>query len=292
MGTVFPVADYSDPYESIREYWGEELTSKLADRIVDAPVDHLDHFHSFLISRDQSIEMALPDLPPGELRPVVSTGVIDSLPSSYAGLSAAKFATSLLIYAHQVVINDVSSELNSVDPERRRAATDWLIAVKQLFDDGLIHFRIVDSRKRHPSWGVYYMHLVENINNINDPDIDYFVKQYAQAIGAKGRMTEEGWNSFRGDVLYQLIVDASSFYRYERLWPNKIHRLLRSKAEHVVMRIVFEQAAAIDGDPDVLRLLNLSQLVMPGFSTDVNHSCRFDVQKKSLLSFVITWLRH
>jgi hypothetical protein len=35
------------------------------------------------------------------------------------------------------------------------------------------------------------------------------------------------------------------------------------------MRTIFEQAAVIDGDPDVLRLLNLSQLVMPGFATDI-----------------------
>lgn len=266
---VFPVADFGDPYESVREYWGEELTPTLADRIVDAPVDHLDHFQSFLNGLSSCAKMTLPDLPPGELRPVISTGAIDFIYGNNAGLAVAKLAPSLLIYAHQLVVNDVSYGLCSTDAERRRGAADWLIAVKPLFDDGLIHFRIIDSRKRHPSWRKYYNHLDENINNIDDSDINCFVEQCTQVIDAKEHMAEEEWNRFKGDILYQLIIDASSFYGFERLWPNKVHRLLRSKAEHTVMRAIFEQAAAIDGDADVLRLLNLSQLVMPGFTTDI-----------------------
>jgi hypothetical protein len=116
---VSPVADYCNPYESIREHWGEELTPALADRILDAPVDHLDHFSSFLNGRDLWIENTLPDLPSGELRPVVSTMAIDLLSGNHATLATAKFATSLFAGCVETGLSH-PLQINVLQPRRRR----------------------------------------------------------------------------------------------------------------------------------------------------------------------------
>ena len=260
------MADYSDPFGSIQEYWGEELSPELAERIINAPMSHLNHFHSFLIDRTFELEHSLPALSPGELRPIISAGAVDI--TSHFDFTAVRFAAPLLLYAHEVVLNDVSYKLCSDNPEIRRLIADWLIAIRPLFDERAVHFRIIESRKRHPSWGPDRAPFTEAINELNDPDIERFVDRCVTKIPAYAELSGTEQARFRGEVLYQLGVDVSSYYGYERIWPRKVHRLLRSRAEYVVMRTLFEHVAAVDGDAEVLRLLRLSQLAMPGLVPD------------------------
>ena len=103
------MADYSNPFGSIQEYWGEELSLELAERIINAPMSHLDHFHSFLSDRTFKLERSLPALSPGELRPIISAGAVENAyTTSHFDFTAARFAAPLLLYAHEVVLSDVS----------------------------------------------------------------------------------------------------------------------------------------------------------------------------------------
>ena len=159
-------------------------------------------------------------------------------------------------------------ELCSDNPGTRRLVADWLIAIRPLFDEGIVHFRIIESRKRHPSWSPDRVPFAEAINELDDPHIKRFVDRYVAEIPAYAEYSSTKQTRFQDYILDHLVLDVSSYYMYERIWPRKVHRLLRSRAEYVVMRALFEHVAAVDRDAEILRLLRLSQLAMPGLVPD------------------------
>jgi len=131
----------SDPYQSIESYWGEPLSGELVQRITTAPRGHLVDCRRYKFENERAAGVvALPELPPGHLRPIVSVHAIDGamivnhVDLSMRALVAANTAITALLYAHQVVVDDVSWLLIEDDPQTQASAGQWLMQVKPLFD--------------------------------------------------------------------------------------------------------------------------------------------------------------
>jgi len=131
---------------SIEEWWGEQLSSSLIDRIAAAPFEHLEEFH------DREVEIQglyqpghLPPLSPGDLRPVWGEAL------EPAGINY-RTAAKMLLYVDSVVedshrlepfnvvgMEDARSDHEYVRQHIRRDL-EWLLGNKPLIEDGSILF--------------------------------------------------------------------------------------------------------------------------------------------------------
>ena len=140
-----------NPYTLIADFWGEDLTAELATRILDAPSDHLETFTEFWQERTRLETTEFPELSPGHLRPVLRPTLDDSTLIGRDPLGdsfrANQLAPSILLYAHEIVLQDVSPLLISPDPADRENVIRWLLTVYPLHRQGCLIFRsLADQR--------------------------------------------------------------------------------------------------------------------------------------------------
>lgn len=254
-------------YEAIRSFWGEELTEVSLQRIVDAPYAHIREFRSHWLHSQSGIP-GLPELPPGHLRPVVSAHTVDcervrSRNRWGDELAAVRAALVVLLYAHQVVIDDISSYLISGDPEDRRAAGKLLISIRPLFDAGLVHFAPVTSIKHHP--GSYHRNhhdLCAAVLSQKDPYVEAFVRKRLKPDLVEG---DDLYDNERYHEIDELVLDTLSYDRYFHSWPNKIHRILRCRAEESILRMALGHLPTPD-DHRTVQLRKLMEIAVPNFA--------------------------
>lgn len=257
--------DITDPYKNVREWWGEELNVDLAKRIVNAPQEHLYEFSLWWPGTSSNAERNLPELKPGTLRPIVAQGTSDYLNDDRpSGSHIPSVALSLLLYAHEVVVDDIGSGLTSDDPSVRRRVAEWLIKVRPLHQAGILHFRILASRKLHPATNLQYRQLLSEVLQLQDPDIELLCTHY------QSRSARSDSNELRTQVTSSLLQDSTSFYNaHERVWPSKVHRLVRSQAEYAVLQWMLARSGGHSGSAD-LNLLQLTRLTVPLYKPRVN----------------------
>lgn len=131
---------------SIEEWWGEQLSSGLIDRIAAAPFEHLEEYYLREVEIQGLYQPGhLPPLSPGELRPVWGEALE---PAEINYRTAAK----MLLYVDSVVedshrlepFNVVGMEDARADHEyvrqRIRHDLEWLLENKPLIEDGSILF--------------------------------------------------------------------------------------------------------------------------------------------------------
>ncbi|WP_328375714.1 hypothetical protein [Micromonospora zamorensis] len=256
-----------NPYHSVRSFWGEELSTTLVNRIAGAPQTHIDRFAK---NEKQGGVGLLPELPTGHLRPVFSVNESDrarvpmNADPDGAFLFAAQASLVVLLYAHQVVVDNPFNLLVSNDPEVRRAAGKWLLDVQPLFDSELVHFAPITSVKIHPSsYSTQHLELGELIWNTRDQSIESWIRSQ---LGPAYAANEDEYTQERYDQIASLVLDVLSHGRYLRSWPGKIHRLLRSQAEQSVLRIAMKDSALVD--QRALQLRKLLELGLPDFAPD------------------------
>jgi hypothetical protein len=155
------------PFAAIEEWWGERLNESLVRRIRAAPEEHLQGFldsGSLTTAKD-----VLPELPPGHLRPAVVLTAVDILHGRTSSADLGSVIRQLLLYAHQVAVEDPIPKLLEALLGERRTNGVWfdeedrahlarvlsfLIEIRPLVDLGLVSrvrssFR---SQVRHPAF--------------------------------------------------------------------------------------------------------------------------------------------
>lgn len=259
-----------DPYAIIRSYWGEDLSTALLSRIVGSPAAHLDDFESHIIGNVGWVGRALPKLPSGHLRPVISVNAVDYVMAKEENeaaptLAAANNALVVLLYAHEVVIDDISPLLAHQDSATRMRAGEWLISVKPLFDRGLLHFAPVTSIKRHPSNATIVGPFLESARRLlreQNEDIEALVQA---SFSDDDSFTEDDLEETRQLAISALLLDATSYNRYSLTWPDQIHRLLRSRAEEAVFKFILGQVNPGPQHQSSIGLRKLLELAVPNF---------------------------
>jgi hypothetical protein len=271
-----------DPYAAIREFWGEDLSRQLARRIENAPEGHLKQFSSFLTHHYVLGIEPLPPIPNGHLRPILSIGALDfvDLPdfgeSDFQGrIGLAHIALAILLYAHEVVVDDIAPYLCHRNRGVRIATTRWLLAAQELHEKRLIHIQPTTSIKIHPSSAPFYpAGLEEVVASCGDPRIEDFLegraRQWVEHIRRMCGVTKE---DARRAVMRVLVQDVASFGRYAYSWPDRVHRFFRSQVEHAVLE--YALSAIRESDQRVTNVRKLTQLRLPSFRPDSRSLARF-----------------
>jgi hypothetical protein len=65
-----------DPYAAIHEFWGEDLSRELVDRMIRSPEAHYDAFADEYLTRGSGLG-PLPSLEVAHLRPILTTSAAD-----------------------------------------------------------------------------------------------------------------------------------------------------------------------------------------------------------------------
>ncbi len=253
----------SDPYSLITKFWGEPLDEALADRIVAAPEAHLDVFESFLYEHQGGMA-APPALAPGHLRPVLAPSLPDLIRGRTSALDVAPLATVILLYAHEVILEDPSLFLISDNAAERRRAAHILLQLAPLSRDGAVHFRPVAASKRHPS-NMPASTLGGLVQHSDDLILRSSLNAWVQRIRATDSAAANlDPDAVREELAYSLGMDASTHLRRQQVWGPRSHALLRSDAEAVVLRLLLESGQR---DRRSSRLTQLLQLEVPRFDT-------------------------
>lgn len=248
----------TNPYAVVSSWWGDELDAMLIERISQAPQEHLDEFQEYWFHEVESNDRWLPDLDPGKLRPILAHGTMDLVDGRKRAHAIPSLALPLLMYAHELVVDDIVPNLWSPAPQERRDAAAWLAKVRPLFDLGVLHFRVL-GRKRHPAAHNLYGDLIDEALSIEDNHIDELLRRVAPEVAdVNARM------HLRQGLILNLLSDVTTFYAaFERTWPGKVHRLLRSNAEYSMLRWAFARSGVARQDRPDINLLQLAQMSVP-----------------------------
>jgi hypothetical protein len=218
-----------NPFAVIRDFWGEELSSSLIERMVQAPQEHSDAFSDEYLSREPGLG-ALPSLTPGHTRPILTTSASDEFRRIH---NVYLEAPLLLLYAHEVVVPFPQMGVVSQDPRLREASLEWMLAVKPLFEMGIVHIRADDSAKRHPAFA-HRAHGVEKVARElgQDPtsSIAQFRDRWRQLQGEASGIADESSDEL-DPILWWLALDASVHADHEERYGRRAHRLFKSQAE-------------------------------------------------------------
>lgn len=138
------------PTRAIEEWWQDELDLRLVDRIASASHTQIHEFTDFY---DDHALFKLPPRPSGLLRP----RVVDVAPN---GIQKPRdIGLSLLLYAHEVVVDDplrrVLVDSDRLDRAALRSALLRILELRPLDLAGVVHFEQSTwkflSKVRHPS---------------------------------------------------------------------------------------------------------------------------------------------
>lgn len=273
-----------DPYGLITEFWGEDLSTELTDRILSAPESHLDRFQEFLFDHPSGMGQ-LPELSPGHLRPALMSCVEDLARRRRNALDVVQLAPGVLLYAHEIVLDDVALYLTSTDPNERRRAADWLMSVRPLFDQGSLFFRPLSSSKRHPAYRAVFGPAV----GVERSDLLDLESVRTEVAKISAILEREGVNPVdaRSIVEDTLINDGTIHVRHQATWANRSHRLFRTRAEMDIFRsylgTLYEPAARD------FNLTDLVSLSVPVFSAREMNSL---VQVRSSSEAFNNWRSH
>ena len=242
-----------DPYSAISDFWGESLSLDLIQRIGAAPSEHLDAFRSHLIIYRRGMSK-LPNLPRGHLRPVLTFSTADVLQGRREE-DLGGLALVILLYAHEIVMQDVTGLLCSLDPVLRRRVGKWLLKIHPLYEQGVIHFRPVTSAKRHPSSG-------RGMPESQLPDMRQVVQDN---LGFSDTIDPD----LRDALAYSFFKDVTVFFRFNQSWPEKVNQLLRTEVEYAMLQILLNRTFP-NIDLREVALRRLTQMAVPGFSVDID----------------------
>lgn len=248
----------SDPYSLIREFWGDDLDAPLLKRIVDAPAEHLDAFEDLILDHQTGIKH-LPDLQPGRIRPVFTPGVLD-MARGATPLETARVASGLLLYSHELVMDDLLPYLASPEARERHAAGGLLLHLKALHEGGSVHFRPVGSAKRHPAYQALYGPEALGTSILLERDDWQTLEAMVERLVARGYERQRA----RSDVRWALMSDACIHLHHRRTWGERSHRLFRSGPEIRTFEQIVTTSQRPDGQAKVLT--NLASLSVPSLS--------------------------
>ena len=252
-----------NPYHQISEFWGEELSSELVERIADAPRRHIDRFRD---SRPSAGMSQLPPLPRGHLRPIVVPSVPDSRRGYWAHKEMANLAAGLLLYAHEIVVPTIHDLVYSEDSVDRRFGASWLMGMKPLHEAGLLHFRAVASAKIHPSRRSVASELAESLSRESIPEVEQLALSLWRMAAEDDEFSSD-YDSFRFHVLDELASDALFFESTS--WTQRAHRLFRTKAERALSAALTNHTSGCSPDKRLTTLKQLTELLVPSPAADV-----------------------
>ena len=250
-----------NPFENLRTFWGEEYSPELAERIVAAPAAHLHEFRFFLEENAVPYNYPLPGLAKGNLRPVVTTCAEDLVPGDRATVPFER-AMSLLLYAHEVVTDDVSFYLASQRVEERQSTAQWLLAAEPLYEQGLIHFRALWQRKIHPSVSAT---REEHRAIGGDPEIREALSRYTYLAGRA--LGSEDRTSVERTLVQWLATDVRANMVFANRWPGAITQLATSPTALLVAKHLL-QAVQPQREQNSVKVLTLMQFLVPNLAAD------------------------
>ena len=266
MGCVLPlIVKCCDcgprPLPSYLGLLGEELDKALIERILSAPRDHLD---AFLVQYPDTGMGELPDIPVGHLRPVVTT----STPDRVAGRAPmTTVIPTLLLYVHELVLEDplptqILAEIDGDAKGELAKTLQILLALRPLFEAGLMHFRPVNSAKSHPSVENYVADAWNTLRVLSEDEHSSVAGSLtALAQGHSGAFSTLG-GQLRGldAVARMLAEDVATHAVDERRFGKKAHSLFRTTPELEAVEVMGSRVSARDR-----RLATLARLAIPNF---------------------------
>jgi hypothetical protein len=249
-----------DPYRLTETWWGEPLDEKLAERMASAPRKQLSTFLDFAL---QEVMLPLPDLPAGETRPLLARYNSDTwrgLPS----LAYVDSALSLLLYSHQVVLEDVLLPNLMAQRKDLRHALSKLLLLQPFAKAGLVHFFSFDRKLRHPATTMHLTPLQEG----NVPqDLAGLVEELTRLS-----KLSRGYNFTQ--FMFSLRIDLGALLRYTQETPGKWHLVARSEDEALLLPIGLRTAALTTTDLRHLQLAKLCALDLPKLNVQSMWSVR------------------
>ncbi|SNY70310.1 hypothetical protein [Paractinoplanes atraurantiacus] len=205
-----------NPYAVIKSYWGEDLTPELAERIAEAPSEHLIDFSKFCASEAELPGIGfVPELPVGHIRPVVSgrsARISQSAKSVASHETLIRTALTVLLYAHEIVVDDPLAALTHAESSVRRTVVAYLLGIKSLFNEGAVHFAPTTSLKLHPV--SLRKALAIEIAQKGDPYVEAWIQRGSQ----ESKTVDDGEYA---RAVGQLCIDAFEHETYIRCWPNE-----------------------------------------------------------------------
>jgi hypothetical protein len=244
------------PYDLIQQWWGESLSTELAQRMVNAPLKQLCLFQDAYWARGER-SFPVPELASGHLRPSLRFGLMDAL----AARDGPPFdvAVKLLLYSHEVLLDDPLSSLGFDDRHHLRRSLDVLLKLQPLAELGIVHLVHIASRARHPS-KVRNYDAVER--RIQDTDMSGFQELLVHA-------RRIGIDSIE-DLMLQVLLETMGSVRLARSFRGKVQPLARSEAESVALQAILEDAAASTPDLRNMHLRKLAGMAVPSLSPKIS----------------------
>lgn len=250
-------------YSAIEDWWGEELSPDLADKASNAPAYQIAAFAEHLASAKlMGWAPPLVQMPPGILRPLVGTNLIQGYGSQSAFSSG--IALRLLLYVHEVVLeSEPLSRLlllnrNQIDKDARKIIRDdftELAILRPFAQRGLLHFTIVHSPALHPAYSGW-----EN-DALSRPGVRQFAQEVALKLGASAEDANDEM------LLRGVLRNCFSALKIGllRMSAGTANPLTRTPAERELLRALMSQQMS---DRRQSLVGTLAQLPVPDFTND------------------------
>ncbi len=263
------------PYHAIWQFWGEQLSEDLVERIRGAPPEHRHAFWDFL-KEEYGGEQMLPELPLGELRPAIIPGPVDESAffryhrTTDIALEAARRGLNVLLYAHQIVLSD---QITGLVSDRGSEGARWLLKLKPLADAGIVHFT--------PPPYVYFRQHTDDVKP-DDADLEEFLAHRRDELSSHLRGAGGAQVAFYEDLnrydprpnaaIHQMLrmafQDMANFDRLPLGDTSHAHRLFSNAFEEALFDHAIGRAhVSVDGRQAHLR--KLLNIVVPEFDLDV-----------------------
>lgn len=248
-------------YQTIEEWWGEELSPSLAAKASQAPGYQLRRFLEDLA--DQSlVYKGSPQLSPmaaGILRPLVSSNVIE--PTDWG--SSGAIALRLLLYSHEVAIQSEPivvmlatrhEPINELSRWTVRHVLAQLSNFRPFVFNGILHFTPVHSPARHPAFSGWERDVLANAD----------VRQQALDLAAYLDIPS---NEVDDLLLRSLLMHFFTSLKMGlmRMAAGKANLLVRADSERKLLRALL--TPAVDQRRQAA-MSTLAQLTVPDFTSD------------------------
>jgi hypothetical protein len=238
----------------IRRWWGEPLTPELAARMVDAPLKQLRLFEDDYRAMGK---FQVPELPTGHLRPSLRYGLMDRV-AGREGLPV-DVALRLLLYAHEVLMDDPLSHLGFHNRRSLRNSLDALLILQPLAELGALHLMQIHSRARHPS-------SLIGFNDVESRVLSGEMEVFQRLLP---RTSHTGINTI-DDLVFQVVAETLGSVGLVAHLRGRVQPLVRSESESIVLQAILHEALAAMPDLRHILLHKLAGMTVPSLGSKVD----------------------
>ena len=222
-----------------------------------APVEHLKLFEDYY-REFTSWNRGPAQLAPGHLRPSLRFTLPDAIAGRPFGKPPLDVALKLLLYAHEVLLDDPLSSLEFDNRRSLRGSLEILLRLQPLAELGAVHLVQLHSRGRHPASTGGSREVGERLVTTGRPQFERLLVQ----------ATEFGITSIE-EVARTVASDVFGSVGISRGWPGRVQPLVRNHAEAMILEAMFDDAARAMPDLRSIHLQKLAAMTIPSLDISV-----------------------